>query len=401
MTSQIILGNGHGIALASDSAVTMGRSRTYDTSEKIYPLPYPHCIAVLHAGNVHFHGMPYTTLINEWAKSLGGVPLRSVPYYVESFRKFLVDEMSGWVSESDLARDFISALGEEFSRIYHDLRPGDSPLDETGALAIWRKEVGYIESLEDEFSLGQSHKRWADAIFQKFLPGGAFGKTWSITELIEYWFDDVARSEEIDKLIHQYAWLSISKHYPTSDVSRALLTFTGYGLDHIVPAYVSLAMFGAIEQTIVWDMSEVNWAVRTGGGMYLLSLSGQTDAIDLFFRGYDINLVEATKAAVSGALHDAEAAPADGPPTTQSIEDYSTLNRAIEGTFERFAESSSLSALRHTIAGMPLGTLASTARRVIDLQSLSLDIRGRLPTVGGPVRTGVITKSGGFEWLTS
>ena len=39
MTSQVILGNGHGIAIASDSAVTVGNRRTYDTSEKIYPLP--------------------------------------------------------------------------------------------------------------------------------------------------------------------------------------------------------------------------------------------------------------------------------------------------------------------------------------------------------------------------
>ena len=96
MTSQIVLGNGHGIAVASDSAMTMGGRRTYDTSEKIYPLPLPHAVAVLHAGNVVFHRMPYSTIISSWIQSIGDHQLRNLSDYVESFRKFLVDEINGW-----------------------------------------------------------------------------------------------------------------------------------------------------------------------------------------------------------------------------------------------------------------------------------------------------------------
>ena len=38
MTSQLVLANGAGIALASDSAITVNRSRTYDSGEKIAAL---------------------------------------------------------------------------------------------------------------------------------------------------------------------------------------------------------------------------------------------------------------------------------------------------------------------------------------------------------------------------
>ena len=69
MTSQLILLNGFGVALASDSAMTLGNKRTYETAEKVIPLPAPHRIAVLHSGSVTIHGMPYSVLVNEWANT--------------------------------------------------------------------------------------------------------------------------------------------------------------------------------------------------------------------------------------------------------------------------------------------------------------------------------------------
>ena len=40
MTSQLILLNGFGVALASDSAMTLGNKRTYETAEKVIPIPH-------------------------------------------------------------------------------------------------------------------------------------------------------------------------------------------------------------------------------------------------------------------------------------------------------------------------------------------------------------------------
>lgn len=399
MTSQIILGNGHGIALASDSAVTFGRSRTYETSEKIYPLHFPHCIAVLHAGNVTFHGMPYRTVINEWARSLGDVPLRTLSYYVESFRKFLVDALPRWVSESELAREFILALREEFGRIRSRVDKELADPDEAGIKGIWESEVAHLNAIEDEQADIQSHRRWTDKVFGLLLPTGAYGEYWSLTELIDYVFQDLATSEDITHLIHKYVWLSINKHYPTSDNTDALLTFTGYGSEVLVPGFESLAMKGALDDAILWDKEDEQYAGRVGSGFFLMNVMGQSDAIDLFLRGYDFNLLGGTKAAVSGALYKNDSVENElGGAPVEAYENES-IERAIEGTFAEFSENSYLAAFRRTIAGMPLDSLAQTARRLIDLQSLSLDLRGRLPTVGGPVRSLNITKFNGCEWV--
>ena len=49
MTAQIILTNQLGIAVASDTTMTLGE-KTLQTSSKIVALPWPHRVAVLDAG---------------------------------------------------------------------------------------------------------------------------------------------------------------------------------------------------------------------------------------------------------------------------------------------------------------------------------------------------------------
>ncbi len=78
MTSQLVLGNGFGVAVASDSAVTLEDDgspvRTYETSDKIFPLPMPHRLAVLTAGSALLNGLPFDVLVKEWIRSLGDSP---------------------------------------------------------------------------------------------------------------------------------------------------------------------------------------------------------------------------------------------------------------------------------------------------------------------------------------
>jgi hypothetical protein len=99
MTSQVILINASGVAIASDSAMTFGNSRVYDTAEKIFPLPEPHHVAVLHSGAVFLQDFTYQLLITEWATSLGTVQLRSVEQYQQNFLEWLNDNIS-WFSTS-------------------------------------------------------------------------------------------------------------------------------------------------------------------------------------------------------------------------------------------------------------------------------------------------------------
>lgn len=408
MTSQVILGNGHGIALASDSAVTMGHRRTYETSEKIYPLPRPHSVAVLHAGNVMFHGMPFSTIIDSWIENLGELQFRFLRDYVENFRKFLVEEVSGWCDLEQQSLDYVRNMDGEFQRIWNRLSENGVAVSAEDALLIWKSEVDTLGKLDryGQFSIGESHDFAEKTQFERVWSqqtGGVDG----IGNRIEYWFDDVPRSTEIDDLIKKFVQLSISSRYPLSQENYALLTFAGFGARSMIPAAMRLEMHGALNDSIQWDQSEPNYAMRDGGGFLLIELMGQTDAIATFLRGYDVQLIETIKSVSSGAF--------DDPTQTNEVDDElgqdalsqtfmsarNKLGEIIEGAFDSFGERNNLRSFRSTVAGMPLASLAATVKSLIQIQELSLESRGYLPTVGGQVRVATITKSHGFKWVNA
>ncbi len=110
MTAQLILANGYGVAIASDSAVTMGGTRTYETAEKIHPLDDPHRLAVLHCGSVLLLGMPVGVLIDQWKASLGS-RLQSVEGYRDSFLIWLGDNLDSWSSPQSREMAAFVSLG--------------------------------------------------------------------------------------------------------------------------------------------------------------------------------------------------------------------------------------------------------------------------------------------------
>jgi hypothetical protein len=196
MTSQLVLANGHGIAMASDSAVTMGQSRTFETSEKIYPLPMPHRLAILHAGSVMFHGLPFGTIINEWILSLGDVRMRSVSLYLANFNSWLYDNYKNWSSDSSLCDDILDAFYFDFERIWHRMKKLENQMDHYSITEIWKTEIDAVEKFG---GTDPSVQQIAESTFQRLWPLENADSN-RIQGSFEYWFDDVAQSEEILEL---------------------------------------------------------------------------------------------------------------------------------------------------------------------------------------------------------
>ena len=397
MTSQLILANGHGIALASDSAVTMGYRRTFETSEKIYPLPMPHRLAVLHSGNVMFHGLPFGTIINEWILSLGQVRLRSVHLYSDNFNSWLLDNYLTWTDDNDLCLDALQAFYYDFERIWNRMKRLENQMDEESIANIWRDEINSAEKFEPD-PASPNARKIAEAEFKRLWQSEHF-ESWSIQKSFEHWFDDVAHSEEILGLAQRYVRASIETRYPGSNRSFSQLIFVGFGINDLKPVCTSLVTYGAITGLMYTLDKGYSIAQREGAGVYLIKPSGQYDAIDLFFRGYESGFIEATKTAVSRALEKVEVKEVE---TDESVPDnpMNSISSLIENSFRDYSESTKLAGLRRTVAGMPLASLVRTAKHLIGIQRLSLEIAGELQTVGGQVDVGTITLKDGFVWIS-
>ena len=397
MTSQLVLLNGFGAAFASDSAVTLGEKRTYETAEKIIPLPSPHLLAVLHAGSVKIHGMPYSVLVNEWAASLGSTRLRTTTLYMQNFVSWLSDNHS-WATQKRSTEDFINQLKVVYKDIWDEIQDTerveesiDDPIER--CLKIW---TNWTESISRRDSLTDGKADWATHALKKLKP--------EIDRVKDYWFDDIpmndAIAEQIDSLTVQY--LERGHH-----INRSQLTFVGYGEKKLLPSYARLEISGFVNDSLLHRVieEETEPDLESDDVFRILPI-GQRDAIDRFLQGYAFPTIRLAHDAAMEVFLNPEVAEGEentvaepAPITDEELRLGDRVYEAIETAFDKWSYKHFTSPLFGAIAALPLASLATAARSLIEIQSLSQTITGEMGTVGGPIDVAVISRDKGFQWI--
>lgn len=93
MTAEIGIINQRGLALAADSAVTLGTNLTLNNATKVFSLGDNHYIGMMIYGNAEFMGIPWEVLIKAFKEIQAKKrPLDSVPDYINSFFDFIISQ---------------------------------------------------------------------------------------------------------------------------------------------------------------------------------------------------------------------------------------------------------------------------------------------------------------------
>lgn len=80
--------NKHAVAIAADSAVTIGNGKgvkIFNGANKIFSLSKYHPIAILIYNSASFMGIPWETIIKVYRKQLGDKSFRTVEEYQKDF----------------------------------------------------------------------------------------------------------------------------------------------------------------------------------------------------------------------------------------------------------------------------------------------------------------------------
>ncbi len=407
MTSQLILANGFGAAVASDSASTLGatrkKPRTYETAEKIHPLGDPHRLAALHNDAVHLLGMPVGVLIDEWKASLGS-RLQSVEGYRDSFLTWLGDNLDNWSTSVDREWNSFESLDrrlwqmarsveEEVESVAEALRHGT-------ALTVVRETNEMLESWEPNDS---RLKDMADDILARWGAEGEEGIP-SFRSRIEHWFGGLPRSAEIDQEIERFIRLTVEGGYEFPSDAFTEVTFVGYGQKEMFPSAASVRIFGAVGPHVARILLPPVLAEPNGSSYSLILPLAQRDVIDQVLTGLHTPMTrhaaDMTVERLAGVHSDPEVSPQEpvplGVPEGGVAE---SIRSELMVDLMKVSRDNFLDPALATVAGMPLGSLAEMAGALIAVQNLTLDIRGELPTVGGNIDVGTITLSDGFTWV--
>jgi hypothetical protein len=150
MTAEIAVLNKSAVALAADSAVTIGRppnSKIYNTVNKIFELSAHHPIGVMVYGRLDFLGMPIETLAKLYRSRLGAKSFDHIKEYRDDFLRFLMKDVECLDRDQDESIGWI--LFDLFSKCNKDIE--DLILDDI------RNRSKYLVSKENK--IAQTHIR--------------------------------------------------------------------------------------------------------------------------------------------------------------------------------------------------------------------------------------------------
>lgn len=423
MTTQVVLMNGLGIALASDSAVTAG-GKVLNTSEKVFELPDPHKVAILSSGRANFMGHPWEVLLSAWADTLH-VPLPSMNEYRDSLYKFLRTTIS---STSELNSFELSYLADSYwsdEGVFHSVvqvlqnvvTPHFEALLSPEDLEIFMDNSRWDEEVKTKMSalvtpdivlaVEAAFAESAELRKSSFIAAADVSYAQAMIWVERYWeviektpsesdFSYWPAIPGLDAMIKNLAAVYIvnADYKGESD-----MVFVGYGAKDLFPSISEVFFHGCIAGSLI-KRFEGDVPSSPEPRDYFF---GQNDAITALTRGEDTLLtstaVETTRKTLSDIIEKLESSDDEN---AQMMRDYvrESMNQDnLADEMKRAGNEKRRKPFTKAISMSPILDLAEFAAQLVGVQAASAAMTQENPSVGGFVDVAVITHRRGFEWI--
>ena len=386
MTSQIALFNQRGVAVASDTVVTITSGegvRTRNNIDKIWTLGGSHLVVVLVSGRPEINLVDGRILVTEWSRTLD-TPLPTVSDYASSFANWLSSDAAP-IHESGERSLVHECLREHLRYIYQGLSDDIEELDltEHQIPEYFRARVNArIEALEQrELYAGASDESDSSLLDSHQID--------SVT-MVDRLFEDCPGLEEVRPRLLESLPLALSRR----DHSRTTtLAFVGFGADDMFPKSVQLecrGRYGGIARVTIAEPFGPSHE-NLGGA---LSMYAQDSAIQGFLRGVQLDALEAIIDGFSDYVIEKSEDKDEGIQRANEMAD--TVREKI---FERL-NTAYVYPMLDTIGSLGLSDLVELARSLVGIQAMRANASPTPPGVGGLIESLVIDRSRGIRWTS-
>ncbi len=395
MTAIVAVLNKHAVAIAADSAVTMGNThKVVNSANKIFTLSKYHPIAVMTYNNAAFMGTPWDIIIKEYRRQLKDRSLETVKDYCDDFIEFL--HSRNFFCDDKTQKSFMkSLLGEFYLLCLEDIRKekGFTTIDSISASQIEEKLKNYLVELEPE---GKSTEF----------------KSYDYEDFKRYAYEDLeayAREknfEDVELLCYSFF------HYLTAKPFLPIYTglvFVGYGESEIYPSLYPIEISFGIDHRLKYRVNEKQISKISEHGLEAtIAPFAQTDVTQTIIRGINPSFLDiiykVTDSSITSFSNEITGI-LDSNPVTKTL---STAVKNIDqrGIIEDITKQINNEMFRiyskpliETVALLDKEDMANMAESFIALTSLVRRMQPGEETVGGPVDVAVISKGDGFIWI--
>ncbi len=408
MTAEVAVLNRIGVALAADSAVTIGNAadKIYTSADKLFQLSSVAPVGVMVYGSATLSGVPWETVIKAYRRRLEDTTFSTVDEYATGLMSFLTNNFDLFPSALQeqqvgfLIYSFFVGLRDELEQ-FIDEKAKESPDGSIGEdeipplidniLAEWIEFFRTATKEVDGFP--KEHRSKILAQFQSAIletRQQVFGK-------IPFTDDGLAKLEFItgELLVRDFF-----------GPLQGGIVIAGFGEREFAPALVAYEL----EEIVLGQVrrKETNrYRIDEKSSACIIPFA-QKDPVDHFLQGIDgtlENLMRRTTGdVVMGTfnllmkkLEDVVPDVADQIRTAVKPE----ITEMLKKLFEEWKGQKTMNwkPVVDTVASLPKDELAAISEALVNLTKFRRRVTPERETVGGPIDVAVITKGDGFVWI--
>lgn len=408
MTSEVVVMNSLGVALATDSAttVTVGRdNKVYNSADKLFMLSKRHPVGVMVYNNASLLGIPWETLLKMFRRKLGPTEFATLEEYANELLGFLDDNAP--LFPQDVQYRFYLRMVETLyrginkgidARILAQIRLGNDDPD--------RENIAteYISnSLEDWEAVADDARIDTEAA-QYFATQGSA----DIRAAVEKAFGKHLKlGAEAVGALRELAKLVVSKE-KILDETRTGLVIAGFGRDEYFPVMQAFELGEVYRGKLKYHLSSTERIDREKK-LSVIKPFGVSDMVETFLGGISpafkrrvvqefVSLLAELPSTIIDSITDLT-----GPKKARwkAIMEGLGEQAAIDliQRLEQYRITRHLTPIRSAITHLPKNELAHVAASLVNLNSFQKRVSTEPETVGGPVDVAVITKGDGFVWI--
>lgn len=404
MTAEIAIMNKLGVALAADSAATIGYqsgNKIYNSADKLFILSAIHPVGIMIYGAAELTGVPWETVIKLYRTHIGGNKLATLQDYVTDFIAFLEKSQSALFPDAVQDSYLRMAVTQYFAVLKEDIIQAQNEKNSESKendFGVWLTTIdAYKETLDQLPLLSQIGPEYRSKVKQ------AVGHIYK--DVVKDVFGDVQLSAKITNKLKSMGVELIVRSIFFANSSG--IVFAGFGEEEIFPSVISTQTDGFFVNrlkrnqgeatTITFDSSAAIVPFAQSEMVYTF-MEGINPEYNLFMMSYVANLLDNYRESLVRNLPGLEEK------EKQTLSD--TLKQIGTKLVEDFTQEVSnyqtntySEPIINNVAFLPIDELASMAEALVNLTSFKRHISADSETVGGPIDVAVISKKDGFIWI--
>lgn len=408
MTAEVGVLNQNGVALAADSAVTVGSetSKIYTSADKLFQLSEVDPVGIMVYGSASLLNVPWETIIKTFRSQSKKESLPHLTDYVDKFKKFLKNERL--MFSMDVQLDFVKSTAESFMCFLRDkgLKYIDTVLQKKGPLEeeeipkilfeFFKKELTSTRKIPKFDNLPSTFRQKLRKLYQT-----------EFKKIKKRVFENLPLTAAASKYINELLFELFSRRRLEEGGFHSGVVIAGFGEEEHYPTLVEIAVDGVVGGCPLLAKVET---VKIGRkAIACVAPFAQKEMVLTFLNGIDPDIENVIKDS-TGLLFGSVIDIIINKVKEKDKRFGNKLEQKIRPTFvdlmKRF--NANLNETRITrysdpvlkmVASQTKEELGAMAESLVNLTKFKRRASEEKETVGGPIDVAVITKGDGFVWV--